>query len=180
MARGAAARRYAKALYEIASEAAQIDAIRGDLEGFGALLERETALRDVLLRPLHPVAQRRAVLDAVLTAGGAGSTLRSFFSLLIDQRRLLDIDAIIAEYAHLADEAAGTTKARVESASPLTEQQIERLQAALRSRTGREIELTVHVDPSLLGGVVAQVGDLVFDGSLKTQLGQLRASLAQD
>lgn len=180
MAKGAAARRYAKALFQIAGEADQVDAIRADLESFQALLDRESELRDVLLQPIYPTAQRRAVLDAVVTSAGAGETLRHFYAFLIDQRRLVDLEGITGEYRRLADEAAGTTQAHIASASPLSAQQLERLRTALKARTGREVELSVNVDPSLLGGVVAQVGDLVFDGSLKTQLTQLRASLAQD
>jgi len=79
----------------------------------------------------------------------------------------------------LADEAAGRVRAEVRSASPLRDEQRERLVDALASRTGREIDLTVRVDPSLIGGAIATVGGLVFDGSLRTQLSQLRGTLRQ-
>lgn len=180
MARGAAARRYAKALFGLAEESDQVAAIRAELTGLAELLEQSTDLRDVLLTPLHPVAQRRAVLEVVAERMGASPLLRHFYAFLIDQRRLLDFGAIRAEFELLADKQAGVTRAEVRSAGPLDEAQLSRLRDALAARTGGSIELDVQVDPSLLGGVVAKVGDLVFDGSLRTQLTQLRSTLSGD
>jgi F-type H+-transporting ATPase subunit delta len=177
MARGAAARRYAKALFELSKDAGQVAEVTGELSSMGDLLEGNPELHDVLFRPLHPVAQRRAVLDGVTERIGANPTVQSFFSLLIDQRRLVDFPAIREEFERLASEDAGLRRAEVVSAGPLRDDQLERLRRALSSRTGGEVEVSVRVDPSLLGGVIAKVGDLVFDGSLRTQLRQLRANL---
>jgi F-type H+-transporting ATPase subunit delta len=105
--------------------------------------------------------------------------VRSFFSLLIDQRRLVDFPAIRDEFERLASEDAGLRRAEIVSAGALRDDQLEGLRRALSNRTGSEVEITVRVDPSLLGGVIAKVGDLVFDGSLRTQLRQLRANLAR-
>jgi len=133
----------------------------------------------VLFRPLHPVAQRRAVLNGVTERLGARPTVRSFFSLLIDQRRLVDFPTIREEIERLASEDAGLRRAEVVSAGTLRDDQLERLRRALSTRTGGEVQVSVRVDPSLLGGVIAKVGDLVFDGSLRTQLRQLRANLTR-
>ena len=179
MARSAAARRYAKALFELAKESGRVAEIGGELASIGDLLEGNPELHNVLFRPLHPVAQRRAVLDGVTERLGASPTVRSFFSLLIDQRRLVDFPAIRDEFERLASEDAGIRRAELVSAGALRDDQLERLRRALSNRTGSEVEITVRVDPSLLGGVIAKVGDLVFDGSLRTQLRQLRANLAR-
>jgi F-type H+-transporting ATPase subunit delta len=179
MAKAAAARRYAKALFSLAEEEQRGAEVRGELEQLGRLLAESAELRAVLLQPLHPVGQRRAVLAAVAERLGASSLLRRFLSFLIDQRRLVDFESIEAEYRRLADAAAGITKARVRSAAPLSDAQRERLQRALQGQVGGRIELALEIDPSLVAGAVAQVGDLVFDGSLRTQLRQLRASLAR-
>jgi F-type H+-transporting ATPase subunit delta len=178
MAGGAAARRYAKALFQLAAEAGQVPAVRAELDALAALLAERPDLGDVLLQPLHPAAQRRAVLRAVAERLQAGALLQSFYQVLIDHRRLVDFDAIRAEFARLADEQAGRRRARVRAAGPLSEAQRDRLRRALAARLGHEVELEVEVQPELLGGLVAQVGDLVFDGSLRTQLRQLRESLA--
>jgi F-type H+-transporting ATPase subunit delta len=179
MARGAAARRYAKALFELAKEAGEVAQVAGEINDMGELLEGNPELHDVLFRPLHPVAQRRGVLDGVTRKLGASTAVQSFFSLLIDQRRLVDFPAIREEFERLASEDAGLRRAEVVSAGPLRDDQLERLRRALSARTGSEVEVSVRVDPSLLGGVIATVGDLVFDGSLRTQLLQLRANLTR-
>jgi F-type H+-transporting ATPase subunit delta len=93
---------------------------------------------------------------------------------------LVDFDAIEAEYMKLADEAAGRAKARIRTAQPLTDAQRERLARALAARAGRAVELEVELDPALIGGLVAQLGDTVYDGSLRTQLLQLRSALLGD
>jgi F-type H+-transporting ATPase subunit delta len=179
MARAAAGRRYAKALFALARESEQVGEMRAQLERLGRAISTNDELRDVLLQPLHPAQQRRAVLGAVAERLGASPLLRNFLSFLVDQRRLVDWAAIEAEYARLADEAAGLSQARIRSASPLSDAQRGRLQRALERKSGGKVELVVEIDPTLLGGAVAQLGDVVYDGSLRTQLQQLRASLAR-
>ena len=177
MARGAAARRYAKALFQLASESQSLDMVRNELSGMQELLEQNEELHAVLMQPLYPVAQRRAVLSALAESTGASPILRSFYGFLIDQRRLVDFDAIRAAFEELADGASGVTKALVRTATPLDDGQKNRLRAALARRSGGEVEMEIEVDPDLIGGVVAQVGDLLIDGSLRSQLVQLRAGL---
>ncbi len=175
----AAARRYARALFSLASESGNAEGVQHELDAMGELLDRNPQLAASLFRPLHPVASRRALLEAICERLGTSALLRSFYSLLIDQRRLVDFPAIRVEFGRLADGAAGLTHARVVAASPLSDSQRERLQRALSTRTGRDVKLEVTVDPALLGGAVATVGGLVFDGSLRTQLSQLRATLTR-
>jgi F-type H+-transporting ATPase subunit delta len=177
MRSGAAARRYARALFALAREDGRIEEIRSELDALCGLLDTNAELAHVILRPLFPSGERRRVLKAVCERLGASDTVRRFCSFLVDQRRIVELEAIRTAYAGLADEAAGRTRARVVSATPLSDAQRDRLRRALAERTGRELELEVEVDASLVGGAVATVGDLVFDGSLRTQLEQLRANL---
>jgi F-type H+-transporting ATPase subunit delta len=179
MRSSAAARRYARALFALAKEDGRVSEVRGELQQLADLLAANQELRHALFRPLHPVAQRRAVLREVSQRLGASPTVRNFFTFLIDQRRLVDFDGIREEYGRLADAAAGRAKADVVAAAPLSDEERERLRHALSARTGRHVELEVEVDAALLGGVIASVGALVFDGSLRTQLNQLRASLTK-
>lgn len=180
MAETAAGRRYAKALFQLAEEAGRTAEVRAELDALAQQLAGHPDLANALLRPLYPVAERRGVLGGVAERLGTSPLLRSFFSLLIDRRRLVQFDAICAEYGRLADAQAGVTRATVRTAAALTDEQRERLRRALAARVGRQVELAVEVDASLLGGVVAQVGDVVYDGSLRTQLRQLRESLASE
>ncbi|MEB2345280.1 MAG: ATP synthase F1 subunit delta [Deltaproteobacteria bacterium] len=177
-ARGsAAAERYARALFGLARDQDRVDAVGQELATVIEAMRQVPALRDVLLRPLHPATERRAALRAVGERLGLSPLLQHFGSFLIDQRRTRDLEAIHDCYQRLAEEAAGRVRGELVSAAPLESAQLERLRAALAQRTGRSVDLEVRVDPALLGGVVARVGDLVFDGSLRTQLAQLRASL---
>jgi F-type H+-transporting ATPase subunit delta len=177
MASATAPRRYARALFSIASDDGNVAGVREELRRLGALLEESPELRDVLLQPLHPAAERRRVLEGVAEKVAASSLLRRFYSYLIDQRRLVAFDQIEAEFGRLADEAAGKKKARVKSAQPLSAEQQARLARALSTRAGTNVELEVEIDPALVGGLVAQIGDTVYDGSLRTQLTQLRSTL---
>ena len=179
MRSAAAARRYARALFALANEEGRIAEIRSELQQLADLLAENEELRHALFRPLHPVSERRAVLRDVSIGLGVGPTVRNFFMFLVDQKRLVDFDGVREEYGRLADAAAGRTKASVVSATPLSDKERERLRRAFSARTGREVEMDVDVDSSLLAGVIASVGPLVFDGSLRTQLNQLRASLTK-
>lgn len=175
--RSAAAERYARALFSLARDEDRVDAVRGELDRLVEAMRAVPAFREVVVRPLHPAAERRRALGAVGERLGLSPLLRNFGSFLIDQRRTRDVEAIRDDYVRLAEEAAGRVRGEVVAAAPLEAAQVERLRAALSRRTGRDVQLTVRVDPALLGGATARVGDLVFDGSLRTQLAQLRASL---
>lgn len=176
-ARRSAAVRYAKALFGLAQETGRVDALRGELDGLIDAIEKVPALADVFVRPIHPAAERRRALQQLAGPLGLSPLLANFCSYLIDQRRTRDLAAIRDEYVRLAEEAAGRVRGEVVSAAPLDAPQLERVRAALVRRLGREVELQLRIDPDLVGGLVARVGDLVFDGSLRAQLAQLRAQL---
>ena len=180
MPSAAAARRYARALFALVQEERRVNPVRDELAAVAGLLESHPEVRHVLFRPIHPAAQRKAALAALAERLGTSALLRHFLQYLIDQRRLIDFPAIRAGYERLADDAAGRIHAELVSAAPLADAQVERLRRALARRSGRDVAIRVAVDPTLLGGVVAKLGDLVFDGSLRTQLAQLRSSLGKE
>lgn len=179
MPRTAVARRYARALFGLARDEGRIAGVLAEIETLAGLFDRSAELRDALFRPLHPVKERRAVLDAVTGRIEISGTVQHFCSFLLERGRMQDFPVIREELIRLADEAAGRVQAEVVSATQLREEQLERLRRALAARTGRDVKIDARVDPALLGGVVAKVGDLVFDGSLRTQLAQLRANLTK-
>jgi F-type H+-transporting ATPase subunit delta len=120
---------------------------------------------------------RGAVLDAVLKKLGVSGEAHKLVRLLADNDRLGVLDEITAEVRAIADERAGRVRAKVTSATKLTEAQQKRLASALEQRFGREVVVEVSVEPTLLGGVVVQVGDLTLDSSLRRQLSLLRERL---
>ena len=179
MAGGTAAHRYAKALFGLAEDEHRHREVRVELENLQSLFAENRELRDALLTPRHPAGERKAALKAISSRVSASGLLQNFLSHLIDQRRLIGFDAIVAAYGEFADDAEGLLTAEVISASPLDDRRKDRLRRALSERTGREVRLEIEVDAALIGGAIAKVGDLVFDGSLRTQLGQLRANLTK-
>ena len=174
-----AANRYARALFSLAQDEDSVETTREELADMARLLASNPDLHRRLFQPLHPVDERRRVLVSVCKRGGGSQTVQNFFSYLVDQRRLIAFEAIREEFERLADNAAGRVRAEVLSASPLRDEQRARLAETLKRRTGKQVDLSVRVDPSLLGGAIATVDGLVFDGSLRTQLSQLRVNLMQ-
>jgi len=172
-----AAVRYAKALFGIAQESGNVDAVRAELDGLVAAIDEVPGLADVFVRPVHPARERRRALAALAAPLKLSPLVANFCAYLIDQRRTRDLVPIRDEFVRLAEEAAGRVRGEVVSATPLEPAQLDRVRGALARRIGRELDLEVRVDPELVGGLVARVGDLVFDGSLRTQLAQLRAQL---
>ena len=169
--------RYAKALFALGKEEQNLQALRGEVSRLAELLATHSDFREVLLTPLHPADERKSVLEQVAERAELSHLLKNFSAYLIDRRRLIDFPEIAEEFGRLADEDEGLLTAKVRSASPLDEEREQRLQRALSERTGRRVRLDIELDPTLIGGAIAQVGDLVIDGSLRTQLGQLRATL---
>jgi F-type H+-transporting ATPase subunit delta len=176
---GSAAHRYAKALFGLAEDDHRHREVRDELGKLSSLFAGSRELREALLTPLHPASDRKSALREISNRIDVSPLVNNFVSYLIDQRRLIDFEAIAVAYSELADEAEGLLTAEVVSASPLDDRRKDRLRRALSERTGREVRLEIKVDPALIGGAIAKVGDLVFDGSLRTQLGQLRANLTK-
>lgn len=171
-----AAIRYAKALFSLAKDEGRLAEVRGEVDGLAALLAQSEELRGAIFTPLHPGEERKAVLRGVAERG-LSPLLTNFCCFLIDQRRMIDFATIAHEFDRLADEDAGLVVAQVISASPLDPGREDRLRRALSQRTGSEVRVEVTLDPELIGGAIAKVGDLVIDGSIRTQLSQLRANL---
>jgi F-type H+-transporting ATPase subunit delta len=171
-----AAIRYAKALFGLAKEEHRLVEVRQEVDDFAALLAESDELRGALFTPLFPGEERKAVLRSIAERG-LSPLVSNFCSFLIDKRRMVDFAAIAEELGRLADEEAGLLTAEVISASPLDDRRKDRLRRALSERMGSEVRVEVSVDPDLIGGAIAKVGDLVIDGSIRTQLSQLRANL---
>ena len=173
----AVARRYAKALLLIGKEDGQIDAYRKELSGFAGLMEQEEALNQAITNPLYEASGRRNVLQTVIDKLDISKMMKSFLLLLFDKGRIGVIGPIDDFYQKLADEISGIGRASVISATDLSDDTVEKIRAALSKKTNKEIILEVEQDPALIGGIVTKIGDLVWDGSIKTQLSNMRETL---
>lgn len=175
------ARRYARALLDVASEAGRVDAVAEQLTAFARAFAKSPELTDVLLNPAYTRTQRSQVVEGVMKAlpGGPDPLLASTLRLLVDRNRLGYLADIARLFGDMADARAGRVRGHVTTAAPLTSDALAGIQKQLQQLTQRNVILETRVDPSLLGGVSAQVGSILYDGSLRTQLEEMRRELKQ-
>jgi len=173
----AIARRYAKALLLIGKEDDQVEAYREELDAFTGLMVQEKELNQAISNPLYESSGRRNVLQTLIEKLGLSKLMTSFLMLLFDKGRMGYIVDINNFYQKLADELKGIARASLVSATELASDTVEKIRASLSQKTGKDIILEVEQDSSLIGGIVTKIGDLVLDGSIKTQLSNMRESL---
>ena len=171
------ARRYAKALADIAAERQVLEPVGRDLRTIAELLKQHRDVAALFANPAVPLTDKRRVLLALAERAGVQPLSRSFLGLILEKRRLPHLGEIVLAYEELTDERLNRAKATATSAIPLPEPVLDGLRARLRSAIGKEIYLEARADPGILGGVVVQVGSTVYDGSLKTQLKRMREQL---
>lgn len=170
-------RRYAKALILIGQEDGQAEQYNGELSDLVGLFDTKKGFEQALVNPLINKTDRKKLLEAVLAAADFSSVMKSFLILLFDKGRIGFLREIVSYYRDMADELNGVVKASIVSAAQLSSEAADKIKEALSKKTGKNIVLNVEQDKSLLGGVVAKIGDLVLDGSVKTQLMNMRETL---
>jgi F-type H+-transporting ATPase subunit delta len=171
------ARRYAKALLLIGKEDGQAETYRDELDMISGLIQKEHELEQAICNPLYDVEGRRKVLKAIIDKLNPTKIMSSYLLLLFDKGRIGFLNNISEFYQKLADELKGIARASLVSAIELSSETVEKIRSALSKRTGKEVMLEVEQDPELIGGIVTRIGDLVLDGSVKTQLLSMRESL---
>jgi F-type H+-transporting ATPase subunit delta len=174
---GGLSRRYAKALADVAAERGALESISRDLEAVGGILRDHRDAAAFFSNPAIPLGDKRRVLETLADRASVSPLAATFLALLLEKRRILSLPQIARAYRDLVDERLNRAKATVTAAAPLPEPVLDRLKARLGQATGKEIYLEAAIDPAILGGVVAQVGSTVYDGSLRTQLRRMREYL---
>ena len=171
------ARRYARALLLIGKEDGQAEIYRDELDVVSSLIQKEQELEQAICNPLYDVEGRRKVLKAIIGRLNPTKIMSSYLLLLFDKGRIGFLSNISEFYQKLADELKGIARASLVSATELSSETVEKIRSALSKRTGNDVILEVEQDPELIGGIVTRIGDLVLDGSVKTQLLSMRESL---
>ena len=171
------AMRYAKALAGIAEDQGDLVPVQQELAGVSALVRGNADLQRLAFYPLLAPSLKAKALDAVLEAEGISDTVRRFFGVVAAAARLNLIYDLSAAFDELVDERLGRVEASVQTAQPLSKPQSAALAAALSRRTGKTVKLKWRLDPSMIGGVKAQIGSTVYDASLKGRLQLLQARL---
>jgi len=177
MAAGSISRRYARALFSIGVDRGTFEQLGKELEDVASMWSGSAELRDALANPIFKASEKRAVLQSLLPRVAPTADVQKFVLLLLERRRLAAVANIARAYREMADEHTGRVRAHVTSAQPLGPAELERVRQSLARRTGKQVILEASVDAALIGGIVARVGDLVLDGSVRTQLGTLRDKL---
>jgi F-type H+-transporting ATPase subunit delta len=166
---------YAEALLKVIAAEGHVNEVQDELFRFSRVIEGNDELRDALSDPHLPVARRTQICEDIL-AGKASDTTVSLVSLVVGNGRVRDLPAIVDRLLELTASTGDRHIAEVRSAVELTEDQKTRLAASLKAATGKDVDVVVVVDPSVLGGIVTQIGDTVIDGSVRHRLAQLRES----
>lgn len=170
-------RRYARALLSLGKEDGNYLKYGEELKAFTDLLKKETQARYVLQSPIYDFTSRNKLLKAILEKTGFSPTINNFIQLLFTKGRIRYVEDISVFYSQLTDELSNIKRAMVTTAIQLSDEIIQRIQTALKGVVQKEVIVTVNQDPSIIGGIIAQVGDLTLDGSLRTQLKSLKESL---
>ena len=167
---------YANALFEVAQVEGSLDTVENELFALARALESNDQLRSTLTDAAIPVERRQGVVEDLLGTR-ASSVTTALVSFVVGSGRARDLPAIIDRLVGRAAQAKNKVVAEVRTAVPLTDEQRTRLADALGKATGKSIEVKAIVDRTVLGGVVAQIGDTVIDGSVRSRLEQLREAI---
>lgn len=176
------ARRYGAALCEVAIAREEVDRVEAQLGVLVDVLASHPELRRQLSHRQRPLWQRKALLDGILAEALAEPPLpivRNFLHLLIDKRREEYLEEIVAEFRRRADAARGVVEAVARVAVPLNEVEEATLRRRLGELTGKQVRLSIEVDPDLIGGVMLRIGDRVLDDTVRARLARLRTALAR-
>jgi F-type H+-transporting ATPase subunit delta len=166
---------YAEALFGVARSEGSLGEVEDELFRFARTLEASDELRTTLTDPALPVSRRQQIVEDLL-GGRANPITTSLLSMVVGAGRSRDLPAIVDELVRISAAEGNKEVAEVRSAVALTDDQRARLADALGKATGKQVEVKVIIDPAVLGGLVAQVGDTVIDGSVRTRLDQLKTA----
>ncbi len=168
---------YANAVFELAKAEGQLERVESELFAVAQAVEGSTELRSALSDPQLPLEKKQAIADD-LVSGRASSLTLGLVQFIVGQNRASEMPAIARTFVEKAAASREREVAEIRSAVPLDDETVERLAAALSRATGKSVEPKVIVDPSVIGGLVARVGDTVIDGSISRKVESLRQAIS--
>ncbi len=174
------AKRYAQALFDIAAEENNYAQYDKDLKLFSAILRDNASLGEFFANPVFDRDEKKAVLGEILAKTDISQTTANFLKLLAEKGRIGLIGEIQAYFEELMDGVMKKARVLVRSAFPVKDDLQARLKSTLEKMTGKDVEMVIEEDRSLLGGIVIKVGDTVYDGSVKAQLNTIRELLREE
>ena len=173
------AKRYAKALLTLGREDGNYEKYGEELDQFATFWQETPEFADAASNPMYAKENRKVICSTVVDKMGFSPVFKSLLDLMLEKNRLSIITEVRTFYEKLLDEMAKISRAKVTSAIPLTEEALESIKGSLEKTVGHSVVVEAEVDPELIGGVVARVGDLVLDGSVRTQLTSIKETLVK-
>jgi len=171
------ARRYAKALFAVGREDGKFEGYNEELQGVAELYLSQPQVSDALTNPLYPLDIRQKVMAGMVVSMGVEKIMANFLNLLVEKKRADILPEVAEEYQAMVDNEKNVSHGSVVSAIELTEELKAKVRGTLEKLTGKKVDLTTSVDPAIIGGIIAKVGDLELDGSIRTQLASLKDSI---
>jgi F-type H+-transporting ATPase subunit delta len=171
--------RYATALFELARESKAIDQIQADLKAFNALVASSPELQRLVRSPVFSADEQARALDAVLDKAAISGVARNFLRVVAANRRLFAVDQIIRGFNARVAAHKGEVTAEVTVAEGLNDARLNDIRAALREVTGKDVQMDVQVDPSIIGGLKVKLGSRMVDASLRTKLNSIRIAMKE-
>ncbi len=179
MSNSAISIRYAKALLNIASEEKQVEQYAEELAGVATVLKGEDLLRLLLDSPTFPLEKKSAIMHDIAEHLKLSGGMGKFLDLVLEKGRIAYLPQISINFRMFADELSGVVRAKIKAANKLGKKRTEDIQSGLEKQTGKKVVLSVETDKSLIGGLQAEMGGKLFDGSVKTQLKRIADTLAK-
>jgi F-type H+-transporting ATPase subunit delta len=173
------AERYASSLFELSLSEGAVEAVTADLDRFQAMLDESEDLRRFIASPVFSSGEQLKAIEALSAKAGIGGLFANFLKVVARHRRLFALPGMIRAFRAIAAEHRGEVTAEVTSAHALTPEQEEELKVALNGVTGKQVNVTVTVDSSILGGLIVKVGSRQIDTSLRTKLSTLKLALKE-
>jgi F-type H+-transporting ATPase subunit delta len=173
------ANRYARALVDVTIDRDETNEVRKELDQFAALLKDHADLYEAFASPVVAQQRKRNVLQDILAVTIPRVTTANFLKLLLENHRLHKLDAMLAAMGRELDRRAGVVSADVTFARDPDMDEREQLRKRLQEATGKEVRMKVRTDPNIIGGVVVRLGSQIYDGSIRSQLAELKHQLAE-
>lgn len=171
--------RYATALFELARDQKSIDAVKADLDKFDAMLTGSPELVRLVRSPVFTSDAQTKALSAVLDKAGIKGIAANFLKVLTKNRRLFAASDVIRAFRALVAKFKGEATAEVTVAEKLSDKNLDALKAALKTVSGKDVDLNVKVDPSIIGGLVVKLGSRMVDSSLRTKLNSIKNAMKE-
>jgi F-type H+-transporting ATPase subunit delta len=180
MSVAAVARQYAHAIADVAVANNNVDSVERDMRALATIVRNQEEIRDLLASPVVSHENKRTVLQSLIDDVGPGATTVNLLNVLLRNYRLQYLPEIYDEFKRVMNERRGIVVASVTTAAAISPDQQAALTNKLERVTGKKIEFAFTSDPSLIGGVVTRIGSVVYDGSIKTQLEQIKRRMKKN